>query len=101
MVAQRVTEIGVRVALGASPADIFGRVLGRTLRLVVPATAGGLLGALILSHLLAGLLFGVGTRDLFTYVAAPVLLVAVAMAAAYVPAWRAASLDPMVALRDG
>jgi putative ABC transport system permease protein len=100
-VAQRVQEIGIRMALGARPGNVVGMVLGRTLMLLAPAAVAGVLGALAASRLLAGLLFGVKPNDPATYVIYPLALILVALAAAYVPARRAASLDPMSALRDG
>jgi putative ABC transport system permease protein len=99
-VAQRVQEIGIRMALGARPADVFGMVWTRTLALVVPAAATGVLGAWLFSRVLSGLLFGVTRTDTLTYVAAPLTLIAVALAAAFVPARRAAAVDPIEALRD-
>jgi putative ABC transport system permease protein len=100
-VAQRVQEIGIRMALGARPGNVVGMVLGRTLMLVAPAAVAGVVGALAASQLLAGLLFGVKPNDPATYVIYPLALILVALAAAYIPARRAASLDPMSALRDG
>jgi putative ABC transport system permease protein len=99
-VAQRVQEIGIRMALGARPADVFGMVWTRTLALVVPAAATGVLGAWLFSRVLAGLLFGVTRTDTVTYAAAPLMLIAVALAAAFIPARRAAAVDPIEALRD-
>ena len=98
-VAQRIQEIGIRMALGARPADLFGMVLGRTLLLVVPAAATGVLGALAVSRVLSGLLFGVTPNDPVTFTVYPLALIAVALAASYIPARRAASMDPMTALR--
>jgi len=99
-VTERTREIGVRMSLGAQPAQIVGMVVGRGARLVVAGAAVGLAGAWALSGLLKGLLFGIGPRDTATYVAVPLVLAAVALMAAYLPARRAARLEPMAALRE-
>jgi putative ABC transport system permease protein len=99
-VTERTREIGVRVALGAQPAQIIRMILGGGARLVATGTAAGIAGALALSGLLKGLLFGVGPRDVTTYVAVPALLGVVALVAAYIPARRAARLEPLAALRE-
>jgi putative ABC transport system permease protein len=98
-VTERTREIGVRVALGAEPARIVGLVVGSGARLVIGGAAAGLAGAFALTSLLQGLLFGVGPRDILTFVLVPVALALVALAAAYIPARRAARLQPMDALR--
>ncbi len=99
-VAQRAHEIGVRAALGASPGALTRMVLGSGLVLTLAGLAVGVAGALALTRLLANLLVGVGARDPATLVAAAATLVAVAAAACYVPARRAAKLDPLAVLRD-
>ena len=99
-VTERRREIGVRMALGARPGRIVGMVVGTGARLVVGGTVAGIAGALALSSLLKGLLFGIGPRDPATFVAVPLVLAAVALVAAYVPARRAARLEPMQALRS-
>ncbi len=99
-VTERTREIGVRVALGAQPAQIIRMIVGGGARLVATGTAVGIAGALALSGLLRGLLFGVGPRDVATYVAVPALLAVVALIAAYIPARRAARLQPIDALRE-
>jgi len=99
-VASRTREIGVRAALGATPGDLVRMVVGAGARVVAAGTALGIAGAVALSGLLRSLLFGVGPRDPATYIAVPLVLATVAVVAAWLPARRAARLDPMAALRD-
>lgn len=98
-VTQRTREIGVRVALGAEPANIVRIVVGSGARPVIAGAVAGVLLALGLSGLMKSLLYGVGPRDPLTFIAAPLLLAAVALIAAYLPARRAARVSPMEALR--
>ncbi len=98
-VAQRTREIGVRVALGAEPGRIVSLVVGTGARLVVGGAVVGIAAALLLTGLLKSLLYGVGPRDPETFLLAPCILVSVALVAAYLPARRAARLDPVDALR--
>lgn len=98
-VTQRTREIGVRVALGAEPGNIIRMVVANGARLVLVGATAGLAAALVLSELIKSLLFGVGPRDPLTFIAAPAVLVAVALLAAYVPARRAAKVSPLEALR--
>jgi putative ABC transport system permease protein len=98
-VTERTREIGVRVALGAEPGDILALVLGNAIQLVLTATAAGIGGALALTGLLKSLLFGVQAHDAATFFAVPLLLLAVALVAAYLPALRASRLAPVDALR--
>ncbi|HEV2387781.1 MAG TPA: ABC transporter permease [Candidatus Acidoferrales bacterium] len=98
-VRQRTHEIGIRMALGAHPAVVRKLVLGRGARLTLVGVGIGLAGALGLTRLFRSVLFGVGAADTVTYVFVTLLLVAVSLAACYIPAWRAARVDPMVALR--
>jgi putative ABC transport system permease protein len=99
-VAQRTQEIGIRSALGATTGSILGLVLGRGMVLATAGLVLGLAGALGLTRLLASVLFGVGARDPLTLATTTVLLASVAALACYIPARRAARLDPLVALRD-
>jgi putative ABC transport system permease protein len=98
-VTERTREIGVRVALGAEPGRILGLVLGSGMRTVLAGAVAGMGGALALTGLLKSLLFGVKAHDAATFAAAPVVLIAVALLAAYLPARRAARLAPVDALR--
>ncbi|MPZ19142.1 MAG: FtsX-like permease family protein [Luteitalea sp.] len=99
VVVQRRSEIGVRVALGADRRTILQLFVGQGMRLTAAGVALGLVGALALTHLLRSLLFGVTTTDAPTFVVVPLLLVAVAALACYLPASRAARLDPATTLR--
>jgi putative ABC transport system permease protein len=100
-VTQRTQEFGVRMALGAQRGEVLTMVLRQGLQLVLIGLAIGLAGALILTRVLTTLLFGVEPTDGVTFVAVSMVLVAVAALACFVPARRAASVDPMVALRVG
>jgi putative ABC transport system permease protein len=99
-VAQRTREIGIRLALGAPRPAVLGLVARQGLGLAIVGTAAGLLGALALSRVLHSLLFGVEPSDPVSFAAAPLILVAVALVASYLPARRAARVDPMTALRS-
>ena len=87
------------MALGAGRQDVLGMVLGEGLRLVVYGVVAGLAGAWALTRFLASLLYGVHPTDLFTFGLVPLVLIAVALLACYIPARRATKVDPMVALR--
>jgi predicted permease len=100
LVTQSTRDIGVRVALGARPADIIGMVLGHGMGLVAIGIVAGLVGALALTRVMAAMLFGVSTIDPVTFIAVPLVLVGVAFAAIVLPARRATRVDPIVALRD-
>jgi putative ABC transport system permease protein len=98
-VVRRTREIGVRVALGASWSSILTLVLRRALVLSVAGSGAGIVGAFCLTRFLAGYLYGVSATDPITFLVAPLVLTAVAVAACLVPARRAARIDPMAALR--
>jgi putative ABC transport system permease protein len=98
-VGQRYTEIGIRVALGATASDVRGLVVGEGLRLAALGAAIGLCGAMAAARLMRGLLFGVDPLDPISLAAAGGLLIGVAMVASYLPARRAMRLDPVAVLR--
>jgi putative ABC transport system permease protein len=98
VVAQRTREIGIRMALGAATGEVVGMVLGRGLRIVAVGTALGLIGAYAGARLIERQLFGVPAADLPTFIGVPLILVAVAAVACWVPARRAARVDPTIAL---
>jgi putative ABC transport system permease protein len=98
-VSQRTREIGVRMALGARPADVLRMVLKEGLRLVSVGVGLGIAAALMLTRLLEGMVYGVKVRDPLIFVTVNLLLVAASLAACYVPARRATRVDPLVALR--
>jgi len=98
-VVQRTREIGIRVALGAQRSDIFRSVMLKSVLLVLAGVAIGLAGAFGVMRVLQNLLFDVKPTDAATFAAVSALLILVALAATYIPARRATSVDPMVALR--
>ena len=98
-VAERTREIGIRTALGAQRGDVLRLVLGQSTTLTIAGLAIGIAGALALTRYLEGLLFGLAPLDAVTFVAVPALFAAVATLAAYIPARRAARVDPLIALR--
>ncbi len=98
-VAQRTNEFGIRIAMGAAPRDVLGMVLGQGLMLGAIGVLLGAAGALALTKRIQGLLFGISSFDPLTFVVMAVALIAVALAACWVPARRATRVDPMVALR--
>jgi putative ABC transport system permease protein len=100
LVAERTSEIGVRLALGALRRDIFGHVIGGSMRLVFWGLLVGLCGALAAVRALQSLLYGVSPRDPLTIVTVAGLLAVIALLASSIPALRAARVDPLVALRQ-
>jgi putative ABC transport system permease protein len=100
IVLQRTSEIGVRIALGAQPGDVLRMVMGQTVGLAAGGIAIGLCAALILTRLLNNLLYGVSPNDPGTFFAVPLLLAITALIAGSIPAWRAACIDPVNALRQ-
>jgi putative ABC transport system permease protein len=98
-VAQRTHEIGIRMALGAAAAEVVGGVLREALGLTAAGIAIGVAGGLALTRILSSMLYGVAATDPATFAAVSLLLLAVALAASYVPARRATRVDPVVALR--
>src|SRR6266478_940995 len=99
MVSERTHEIGIRIALGAERRSILQMVLGQGLGLVIAGAAVGLVGAVVVSHLMTGLLYGVRPTDALTFVVVALLVIGVALLACYIPARRALRVDPLVALR--
>jgi predicted permease len=99
-VLQRTREIGVRVALGASPSGVLRLIVGEATRLAVLGVAAGCVAAAVLSRLMVSLLFRVHGLDPISFIAAPLLLAAVAIIAALIPARRATRVDPVIALRQ-
>ena len=99
-VAQRTHEIGIRLALGASGERVLREVVGRSVRLTVVAVAIGLVGAVVMARLAAAMLFGVKPTDPGALAAAALVLGVVSVTACYIPARRAARVDPVVALAE-
>ncbi len=98
-VAQRTREIGIRMALGAQRKDVLKMTVKQGLKLVLIGIGLGLVVALALTRVMASLLFGVSATDPLTFLSIPLVLLAVAAVASYIPALRATRVDPMVALR--
>ena len=98
-VAQRTHEIGIRMALGAAPRAVLKLVLAQGLKLAAVGIAVGLAGALLLTRLLKTLLFGVSVTDPMSFALASALMIGIVLLASYVPARRAARVDPLIALR--
>jgi putative ABC transport system permease protein len=98
-VAQRTHEIGIRVALGASRGSVLGMILGQGLRLAFVGIAAGLVASFWVTRLLRDLLYGIKPTDPVTFVGVALALIAVALAACWIPARRATRVDPIIALR--
>jgi putative ABC transport system permease protein len=98
-VTQRTREIGIRVALGASPRQVLLPVVREGLVLALTGITIGLAGAFAAARMLTTFLFGVGASDPLTFAGVAVLLLGVALLASYVPSRRALKVDPIVALR--
>ena len=99
-VSQRTQEIGIRMAIGAARRDVFALVVGGGMKLALVGVAIGVGGALVLSRLIQGMLFGVRPFDPASYAATATLLLAIAACACYVPARRAMRVDPVTAIRQ-
>jgi len=97
---QRTHEIGIRMALGARPRDVLNLMARQGVTLAVIGIAIGLGAAMVLTRLMSQLLFGVSTTDMITFFFVPLILLAVAVIACYIPARRATKVDPLVALRN-
>jgi putative ABC transport system permease protein len=100
LVEQRTREIGIRMALGASPRAILRLVVRQGMLAVLLGIAAGLAGAFALTRLLGSLIYGVGAHDLLSFILTPALLALVAVVASAIPAHRASSVDPLIALRS-
>ena len=99
-VTQRRKEIGVRIALGATPGQVFGTILGEGLATTAAGASAGIVGALVLTRTIENLLFGVTPTDAVTFGSVVIVLGVVATLACYLPARRATEADPMEALRQ-
>jgi putative ABC transport system permease protein len=98
-VTQRTHEIGIRMAIGARPRDVFKMILGHGMKLALIGVGIGLLGAFLLTRLMATMLFGVAPTDATTFAAIPLILISVALLACYLPGRRATKVEPTISLR--
>ena len=98
LVSERTHEIGIRLALGAKRSEIMRMILRQGLELATNGAVVGLVGALIVSRLMTGLLYGVSPTDPLTFIGVTLVLTSVALADSYIPAMRAMRLDPMTTL---
>jgi putative ABC transport system permease protein len=99
LVSQRTREIGIRLALGATPHDVFRLIVGRGIMLATAGAAVGVASAFWLTRVMESLVFAVSTTDPLTFAAVPVVLILIALLACYVPARRAMRVDPVTTLR--
>jgi ABC-type antimicrobial peptide transport system permease subunit len=99
-VVQRTSEIGLRMAVGARPANVMGMVLGDSIRLALAGIVIGAAAALALTRLVANLLFNLPANDPLTFVSVAMILAVTALGAAGIPAYRASRIDPVTALRQ-
>ncbi len=99
LVSQRTREIGIRLALGATPRHILRLMMGQGMKLTLIGVAIGFVGAIAVTRLMRSLLFGVAPNDLMTFAISSVVLIVVALLACFIPARRATKVDPLVALR--
>ena len=100
MVLQRTSEIGIRMAMGAPSAGVLRMFVAESLRLAVLGIAAGLCVALALTRMLGNLLFDISPTDPLTFATVSLILAATALLAGLIPAWRAARIDPVTALRE-
>ena len=98
--AQRTNEMGIRAALGATSGNLRSLILGNGLLLTCAGLIAGAIGAIVLTRLMTSMLYGVTARDPITLLGVALVLGGVALVACYIPARRAAKLDPLVALRQ-
>jgi putative ABC transport system permease protein len=98
-VSQRTREIGIRIAMGAQQRNVLLLILGQGAKLALAGVVAGLIGAFALANVMASLLFGVSARDLATFSVVPWIVLMLILVGCYIPARRAAKVDPMVALR--
>ena len=98
-VSRRTSEIGIRMALGARPANILRLIVGESMMLTLLGASLGLVGAYAVTRVMKSLLFGVTSTDPLTFAAVTLLLSFVALLASYIPARRASRVDPLVAFR--
>jgi putative ABC transport system permease protein len=99
LVTQRYKEIGIRMALGATRANILQLILARTFKLTAAGILAGLIAAFFLSRFLSSILFGITAHDTVTFIAVPACLIVIALLAGYLPARRATRVDPVTSLR--
>ena len=98
-VTQRIPEIGIRIAMGATPRNVIGMVVGQGMALAAAGVAAGAAGSLAATRLVSSMLYGVNPADPLTFILAALFLGVVALLAAWLPAFRATRIDPISALR--